>query len=77
MPRLTDEEYEDMYRESLRCLADAGHAVGTPYLDEAGIRRCVAGEWVLDDRGVIGAWWSEKVTQEIFEGRDWQGRKKL
>ena len=69
MARLTDEDYEDAYRETLRCLTDDGKNVGVPYTDGDGVRYCTVDEKTLNDRGVIGAWWSEHVTRQIFDGR--------
>jgi len=69
MPRLTDEEYEDAYWESLRCLANAGRDVGVPYMDSEGVRQCFVDGRALDDRGVIESWWSDQTTRKIFDGR--------
>ena len=69
MYRLTDEEYEDAYAETLRCLAGAGRKVGVPYADGAGIRYCTVDGNALNDRGVISAWWSDPITKKIFAGR--------
>jgi hypothetical protein len=66
---LTDEEYEDVYREALRCLADDGCTVGVPTKTKAGIRHCDVDGRKLDDRGVLEAWWGEAVTRRILKGR--------
>lgn len=69
MYRLSDHDYEDACAEAIRCLTGAGRKVGVPYTDEAGVRRCTVDGKNLDDRGVIGAWWSESVTRKILYGR--------
>jgi hypothetical protein len=60
---LTDEEYEDVYREALRCLSGDGRTVGVPFRTEAGARHCDVDGRKLDDRGVFEAWWGDQVTQ--------------
>lgn len=67
--RLTDQEYEDVYRESLRCLADAGNDVGVPQTNADGVRICIVNGKTLNDRGLIESWWSPEITRKIFDGR--------
>ena len=68
MSKLTDHEFEDVYRESLGCLASAGHDVGEPH-DGDGLRHCVVDGKTLDDRGVIETWGDAEIARKIFEGR--------
>ncbi len=66
---ITDEEYEDAYREALRCLADDAHFVSTPFRDTCGTRYCMIDGRKLDDRGVLEACWDEDIARQILEGR--------
>jgi hypothetical protein len=67
---LTDEEYEDVYREALRCLADDGRTVGVPHKTKAvAARHCVVDGRTLDDRGVLETRWGEEITRRILKAR--------
>ena len=66
---LTDAEYEDVYAETLVCLADDGHIVSEPFYDR-GIRYCVVDKHTVFDKEALELWWGEQITQEILEGRN-------
>ena len=70
---LTDAEYGDAYSEALLCLADEGHAVGTPFINGfingASGRRCMVDDCKLSDREVLELYWGEDIAGEILQGR--------
>ena len=66
---LTDAEYEDAYTEALLCLADSGHAVGTPFINGTGARYCMVDNRKLTDREVLEMWWKRDIASEILQGR--------
>ena len=70
---LTDAEYEDAYTEALRCLADSGHAVGSPFINGftngTSARYCMVDNRKLTDREVLEMWWKADISREILEGR--------
>jgi hypothetical protein len=66
---ITDEEYEEVYVEALRCLAENGHVVGEPFPSVGGQRYCVVDGFQLDDKCVLELWWGREITAEILEGR--------
>lgn len=61
---LSDEEYEDAYREALFCLAEAV-SVSKPFIDASGRRVCDVGGVLLDDDQVLERWWGEDVLEKI------------
>lgn len=65
---ITDAEYEDAYAEALLCLADDGHAVGTPFYRGTGARYCIVDDRKLTDKDVLELWW-EDIASDIMEGR--------
>jgi hypothetical protein len=67
--RLTDTEYEDAYTEALLCLADDGHAVGTPFYNSAGTRYCMVDARQLTDAAVLLLWWNSNITRQILKDR--------
>lgn len=62
---LTVEEYEDAYREALRCLADVCR-IGAPTRVE-GTRRCVINGVSLADSEVLRLFWGEAIAAEILQ----------
>ena len=70
---LTDADYEDAYAEALLCLADEGHAVGTPFntdfINGTTGRGCMVDNRKLSDRGVLELWWGEDIASAILDGR--------
>ena len=66
---LSDAEYDDAYTEALRCLADDGHAVGKPFVDDTGARYCMVDDRKFTDREVLERWWERDIAREILQGR--------
>lgn len=62
---MTDEEYEDSYREALLCLSEAV-SVGQPFVGPSGKRVCEVGGVVLDDEQVLEHWWGKEITEDIL-----------
>src|SRR5215510_9705677 len=61
-PRLSDEEYEDAYREALYCLRESTF-VGEPLRSPDGIRVCRVDDALLDDDQVLEKWWGKEIAQ--------------
>ena len=55
-PRITDEQYEDLYREALLCLGEILE-VGSPFGRPDGVRVCSVDGVLLDDDQVLERWW--------------------
>ena len=65
---VTDQDYEDAYREALKCLDQAGYSLDAPHC--AGTQRvCVIDGIELSDNQVLELWWGEKIANEILLGR--------
>jgi hypothetical protein len=67
---LTEEEYEDAYREALLCLAEDGHDVGAPFIAANRRRICLVDGRTLDDHQVLELWWGSDISCQITEGRN-------
>jgi hypothetical protein len=63
---LTDEEYEDIYRETLLCLRDQSHFVGEPFT-ASGKRWCSVDGNDLDDHEILELWWGHEFARLIQE----------
>ena len=61
---LTFEEYEDIYRETLLCLAEQ-FSVGDPFVNPSGNRLCMIGGFPLNDDEVLKRWWGDEIGDEI------------
>ena len=72
-PRMTDEEYEDAYREALLCLSEIAH-VGQPF-GRGGVRICSVDGCLLDDDQVLERWWGKRIAQKIQRQRRGTGAK--
>ncbi len=68
---LSDYEYEDAYREVLKCLAQSELKVGTPFYStgHAGERRCLVNGRLLNDEAVFRLWWGDSIAVQIMDGR--------
>ena len=66
---LTNEEYEDAYREALLCLAEEHH-VGTPFSNGGGRRMCLVDGRILRDSDVLELWWGPQIASEIMADRE-------
>jgi len=72
-PRMTDEEYEDAYREALLCLSEITD-VGQPF-GRGGVRICSVDGCLLDDDQVLERWWGKRIAREIQRQRRGTGAK--
>ena len=63
-PRMTDEEYDDLYREALLCLGEIVE-VGSPFGRPDGIRVCSVDGVPLDDDQVLERWWGKSLARKI------------
>jgi hypothetical protein len=72
-PRMTDEEYEDTYREALLCLSEIAD-VGQPFHRD-GTRVCSVDGCLLDDHEVLERWWGKRIAWEIQRQRRGTGAK--
>ena len=61
---MTDEEYEDAYREALRCLAEQ-FSVGQPFVRPDGTRVCSIDGILMEDEQVLKDWWEEDIVEQI------------
>jgi hypothetical protein len=61
---MSDEEYEDVYREALLSLSEA-LSVGEPFIAGTGKRVCSVGGVLLEDQQVLERWWGEEIVQQI------------
>ena len=65
---VTDEEYEDLYREALHCLRES-LAVGFPFQQTNGTRVCEVDGRMLDDDQVIERWWGREIADNVRNER--------
>ncbi len=65
---MTDEEYEDLYREALLCLGEILE-VGRPFGRPDGIRVCSVDGVLLDDDQVLERWWGKSLARKIKSQR--------
>ena len=70
---MTDEEYEDAYREALLCLSEIAD-VGQPF-GRHGVRICSVDGFLLDDYQVLERWWGKRIAREIQRQRHGTGAK--
>ena len=61
---MTDEEYEDIYREALHCLRE-NLAIGFPFHQPDGSRVCEVDGHLLTDEEVIERWWGKEITDKV------------
>jgi hypothetical protein len=61
---MTDDEYEDSYREALLCLAETV-SIGKPFVDHGGKRVCFVDGVPLDDDQVLERWWGKELAEEM------------
>lgn len=61
---MTNEEYEDCYREALLLLHEKYDSVGNPYQKD-GQRVCQVETLVIDDHTVFLLAWGTEITQQI------------
>ena len=71
---MTDEEYDDLYREALLCLGEILE-VGSPFVRPDGIRVCNVDGVPLDDDQVLERWWGKRIAREIQRQRRGTGAK--
>ncbi len=65
---MTDQDYEDAYREALKCLDQAGYSIDIPR--GTGTQRvCVIDGIELPDNQVLELWWGKQIADEIVFGR--------
>ena len=65
---MTDEEFEDAYREALLCLGEVGHRVAEPEIVNAS-RVCVVDGKPLNDYQVLNLFWGKEIVEEIRRSR--------
>ena len=65
---LSNEDYEDAYREALLCLREIAY-VGEPYRTATGTRSCQVDEAYLDDYQVFTRIWGDQVGDRIRRER--------
>jgi len=75
-PRMTDGEYEDLYREALLCLGQILE-VGSPYRTPDGTRVCSVDRVLLDDGQVLERWWGKSLARKIKGQRRVRGQSGL
>ena len=61
---LSCEEYEDIYRETLICLAEQA-SVGNPFVDSNGYRKCMIDGIPLNDDEILRRWWGNEIGNDI------------
>ncbi len=61
---MTDEEYEDLYCEALRCLAER-FSVGQPFVRPDGMRVCSVDGILVEDEQVLKDWREEELVEKI------------
>lgn len=61
---MTDEEYEDLYREALHCLRESV-VIGFPFSQPDGSRMCEVDGRLLGDDEVIERWWGRDIAYKI------------
>lgn len=64
---MTQEEYDDIYRETLLCLSE-NISVGTPFVvgvDGTSKRMCNIDDVALDDDETLARWWGEEIRDDI------------
>jgi hypothetical protein len=61
---MTNQEFEDAYREALVCLADVGHVVTGPFGTD-GTRMCMVDARPLCDYEILELWWGKKIADQI------------
>ncbi len=61
---MTDDEYEDIYREALRCLRES-FVIGFPFPQADGSRMCEVDGRLLRDDEVIERWWGKDIADKI------------
>jgi len=61
---MTENEYEDVYRETLLCLSELG-GVGKPFVDRSGERMCEVEGVPLSDDDVLARWWGLQISGKI------------
>ena len=65
---MTDQDYEDAYREALKCLDQAGYSIDAPR--GTGTQRvCLIDGIELSDSQVLELWWGKHIADEILLGR--------
>jgi hypothetical protein len=65
---MTDEEFEDAYREALFGLDETGHSTQPPKTVD-GQRTCMVDNRPLTDYQVLELWWGKDITEQIRHGR--------
>ena len=65
---MTDEEFEDAYREALLCLSQVGYCVGEPEVVNA-CRVCMIDGKYLNDYVVLKLFWGKEIAQQIRRER--------
>jgi hypothetical protein len=66
---MTDQEFEDAYREALVCLADVGHVVTAP-IGTDGARVCIVDGRPLTDYEVLKLWWGQQIADQMRRERE-------
>jgi hypothetical protein len=61
---MTIEQYEDVYRETLRCLSEQ-YSVDEPSMDASGNRVCRIEGVPLNDDEVLERWWGAEIRDDI------------
>jgi hypothetical protein len=72
---MTDEEFEDAYREALFCLDETGHSTQRPQTVD-GQRTCMVDNRPLTDYQVLELWWGKDITEQIRRERGSPPRSK-
>jgi hypothetical protein len=65
---MTDEEFEDAYREALLCLSQEHRRVGKPEIVDAN-RVCMIDGKYLNDYEVLKLFWGKEIAQQIRRSR--------
>jgi hypothetical protein len=71
---VTDEEYEDIYREAVHCLGETS-PIGFPFQQQDGIRVCEVDGRLLSDDQVIELWWGKEIAAQVRRERGGSGGK--
>ena len=71
---MTDEEYEDIYREALHCLRET-LVTGFPFHQPDGSRVCEVDGHLLTDEEVIERWWGKEIADKVRAERTEQRSK--
>lgn len=61
---MTNEDYEDLYREALLCIGQQG-IFEPPFFQDDGIRMCKVNGALLGDQEVSERWWGKKIANHI------------